>query len=104
MNSDNSPSRSLVKAGGGTLPALLGLGLELEEAAGYACAEKAPATRRAYQSDFALFRSWCETKRVPALPAEPGTVAAFLAAEASHGTKHWAPAGRYPLLSQARRP
>ena len=84
MTSDNSPSRSLVIADAGALPATLGP--ELEEAAGYARAEKAPATRRAYKSDFALFRAWCETKRVPALPAEPETVAAFLAAEANRGT------------------
>ena len=85
MTTDNSPSRSLVIADAGALPATLGP--ELEEAAGYARAEKAAATRRAYGSDFALFRSWCETKRVPALPAVPKTVAAFLAAEANRGTK-----------------
>ena len=85
MTSDNSPSRSLVKADAGALPATLGP--ELEETAGYARAEKAEATRRAYRSDFALFRSWCETKGVPALPAAPAAVAAFLAAEANRGTK-----------------
>jgi hypothetical protein len=60
------------------------LGPELEEAVGYARAEKAPATRRAYRSDFEIFRSWCEAKHVLALPALPEAVAAFLAAEA-----HW---------------
>jgi len=85
MTADNSPSRSLVIADAAALPATLAP--ELEEAAGYARAEKAAATRRAYKSDFALFRSWCETKRVPALPARPETVAAFLAAEATRGTK-----------------
>ena len=85
MASDNSPSRSLVRADVAALPATLGP--ELEEAAGYARAEKAEATRRAYRSDFALFRSWCEAKRVPALPAAPEAVAAFLAAEAGRGTK-----------------
>src|SRR5439155_19464197 len=34
-----------------------------------------------------LFRVWCEGRRVPALPATPETVAAFLAAEASRGIK-----------------
>jgi site-specific recombinase XerD len=63
------------------------LGPELEEAADYARAEKAEATRRAYGSDFALFQSWCEAKRVRALPASPGAVAAFLAAEAKRGAK-----------------
>jgi site-specific recombinase XerD len=85
MTSDNSPSRSLVQPDAGALPAALCP--ELEEAAGYALAEKAEATRRAYRSDFALFRARCEAKRVQALPARPQTVAAYLAAEASRGIK-----------------
>ena len=85
MTTDNSPSRSLVIAEGSSLPATLGP--ELEEAADYARAEKSEATRRAYRSDFDLFRSWCETKRVPALPATAQSVAAFLAAEANRGVK-----------------
>jgi site-specific recombinase XerD len=63
------------------------LGPELDEAASYARAEKAAATRRAYRSDFNLFRTWCETKRVSALPAQPETVSAFLAVEANRGAK-----------------
>ena len=62
-------------------------GQSSKSAATYARAEKAEATRRAYRSDFALFRSWCEAKRVPALPAAPEAVAAFLAAEANRGAK-----------------
>jgi site-specific recombinase XerD len=85
MTTDNCPSRSLVIADAGALPAALRP--ELEEAAAYARAEKSEATRRAYRSDFELFRSWCETRRVPALPAAPETVAAFLAAEATRGVK-----------------
>jgi site-specific recombinase XerD len=85
MTTDNSPSRSLVVAKAGAVPATLRP--ELEEAAGYARAEKSAATRRAYRSDFDLFRAWCETKRVSALPAQPETVAAFLAAEANRGVK-----------------
>ena len=85
MTSDNSPSRSLVIADAGALPA--SLQPELEEAVSYARAEKAAATRRAYRSDFDLFRTWCETKAVPALPAEPSTVAAYLASEADRGTR-----------------
>src|SRR5689334_21217341 len=85
MTADNSPSRSLVTADAGALPATLGA--EIEEAAGYAKAEKAAATRRAYKSDFALFKTWCEAKCVPALPAAPAAVAAFLAAEANRGAK-----------------
>ena len=69
MTSDNSPSRSLAKVDAGALPTVLGP--ELEEAAGYARAEKAETTRRAYRSDFSQFRAWCETKGIPALPARP---------------------------------
>ena len=73
------------------LPQVIGeavvLRTELDDATSYTRAEKAPATRRAYQSDFALFRSWCEAKDVTALPAWPETVAAFLAAEANRGVK-----------------
>ena len=76
MTADNSPSRSLVIANTGPLPATLRP--ELEEAAGCARAEKAAATRLAYKSDFELFRSWCDTKCVSALPANPEIVAAFL--------------------------
>jgi integrase len=85
MTSDNSPSRSLLIADARELPAALGP--ELRHAADYARAEKATATRRAYRSDFDIFRAWCDAKRVPALPAQSETVAAFLAAEANRGSK-----------------
>jgi site-specific recombinase XerD len=60
---------------------------DIEAVAAYANAEKAPATRRAYRADFDLFRSWCETRKVEALPALAETVAAFLASEANRGMK-----------------
>jgi hypothetical protein len=47
-----------MRADGGVLPTTLGP--ELEEAASYARAEKAEANKRAYKSDFTLFRGWCE--------------------------------------------
>src|SRR3954453_13744099 len=50
--------------------------------------EKAPATRRAYQTDHGLFVAWCEAKGLsPGLPAAAETVAAFLAAEAQAGKR-----------------
>jgi site-specific recombinase XerD len=55
---------------------------ELAAAIGLAKAEKAPATRKAYGTDFQLFREWCDAKGVSALPAAPETVAAYLAAQA----------------------
>src|ERR1700730_391274 len=45
----------------------------------------APATERAYQTDFDAFRAWCAVAQVAALPAEPNTVAAFLRAQAAAG-------------------
>jgi site-specific recombinase XerD len=64
-----------------SLPALFEADLAL--AVDYARAEKSPATRRAYATDFALFRAWCESCRhLEALPASSATVCAFLAFEA----------------------
>jgi site-specific recombinase XerD len=60
---------------------------ELATAIGYAKAEKAEATRRAYGTDFRLFAAWCDAKGATSLPALPETVAAYLAAEADAGVK-----------------
>jgi len=75
---------TLPQASRAVLPAL---DADLEQAVSYARAEKALATRRAYHSDFTLFESWCAEKGVTALPAEPETVAAFLAFEANRGIR-----------------
>lgn len=53
----------------------------------YAKASKAPNTLRAYRSDFREFAVWCEATGARQLPAEPETVAAFLAACADRGLK-----------------
>ena len=62
------------------------LGPELDQAAGYARAEKSAATGGPTDriSDLSVL---VRGKRVLALPAAPETVAAFLAAEANRGTK-----------------
>src|SRR5882757_4858920 len=60
----------------------LALVAEVANAATYAQAEKAKATRDAYRRDFALFRDWCLTRAVEALPALPESIAAYLASEA----------------------
>jgi len=57
---------------------------DAERARGFANAEKAGATRRAYGTDFAIFRAWCAERQLGTLPASPATVAAFLAHEAWH--------------------
>ena len=60
---------------------------DLEIAKDFARASKATATRRVYQKDFARFTAWCAERHLPAIPAAPETVAAFLAAEAARGIK-----------------
>jgi site-specific recombinase XerD len=54
---------------------------ELERAVDLARQEKAEATRRAYRSDFEIFRQWCNARQTSALPASAESVAAFLAHE-----------------------
>ncbi|MGI4793468.1 MAG: tyrosine-type recombinase/integrase [Janthinobacterium lividum] len=51
----------------------------------YALAEKSPATRRAYRSDFAAFTAWCAGRALAPIPAAPETVAAFIADQANAG-------------------
>src|ERR1700676_3055187 len=63
-----------------SLPAALGP--DLAAAVDLAKAEKAASTRKAYGTDFRLFKAYCDAKGVSALPASPETVAAYLAAEA----------------------
>jgi site-specific recombinase XerD len=60
---------------------------DLDRATEFARAEKAASTRKAYQSDFSIFRHWCLPRGVSALPASPETVAAFLAYEAQSGVR-----------------
>jgi site-specific recombinase XerD len=66
---------------GSNLPAALGP--DLAAAMDLAKAEKAPSTRKAYGTDFRIFREWCEARSVAAFPAAPETVAAYLAAQAA---------------------
>jgi hypothetical protein len=65
-----------------TLPAIqdatFAVPADLAAAVNYARAEKSPATRKAYGSDFKLFKAWCDGKGAQALPATAETVAAFL--------------------------
>jgi hypothetical protein len=44
----------------------------------FVVASKAPATLRAYASDWRAFTAWCDERGLQALPAEPATVAACL--------------------------
>ena len=60
---------------------------EIDATMGYAAAETAQATRRAYQSDWADFAAWCASRGATALPAHQGIVAAYLSALADSGRK-----------------
>ena len=63
------------------------LSAEVAAAVSFARAEKAEATRRAYRTDFEIFRTWCNERKVANLPASAETVAAFVAFEASRAIK-----------------
>lgn len=60
---------------------------DIEAANGFLAASKSAATRRAYVSDFRIFVAYCDSRGVSPMPATPDTVALFLAAEATNGTK-----------------
>jgi site-specific recombinase XerD len=66
-----------------TVPATI----EQDAARAFALNGEAPATRRAYRSDWRLFTAWCHARGLEPLPAASDTVAAFLASEASAGAK-----------------
>jgi site-specific recombinase XerD len=51
-----------------------------ERARAYIDAATAANTRRAYRSDWADFAAWCAAHGLPTLPADPETVALYLAA------------------------
>jgi site-specific recombinase XerD len=78
-------SMSDLTASGSSVPALLQA--DIEKAAVLAKQEKAAATRKAYASDFVIFRGWCESRAVSALPATPAAVAGFLADQADQGIR-----------------
>jgi site-specific recombinase XerD len=61
-----------------------GLGADFAAAVDLAKAEKAQSTRKAYRTDFRIFKAWCDAKGVASLPAAPETVASYLAA---HGAR-----------------
>jgi integrase len=65
------------------LPAILND--KIEQAAAYARAARAGATRRAYESDWAIFTAWCAAHRLVALPATPEVVAVFASDQAVGG-------------------
>lgn len=65
------------------LPAILDA--KIERAAAYAKAARSTATRRAYESDWAIFAAWCDAHGLAALPASPDVVAVFASDQATAG-------------------
>jgi len=57
----------------------LALTQALAAARTYAERSLSDSTRRGYARDLAVFRTWCQARAVAALPAEPQTLAAYLA-------------------------
>jgi site-specific recombinase XerD len=53
----------------------------------YMAAEKAPATRRAYENDWRHFDAWCRARGATSLPASRGHTAAYLSSLATCGLK-----------------
>lgn len=51
----------------------------------YVADSLSPATRKAYLSDIKVFVDWCDEMSQQAMPADPATVADFLAAQADEG-------------------
>lgn len=66
-----------------SLPAILND--KVERAAAYARAARATATRRAYDSDWAIFTHWCAAHGLSCLPASPEIVAVFASDQATAG-------------------
>ena len=91
------------------LPALIpppspaALERELKLAERYAESALAPATRRAYERDWLTFASWCAQRGLVAMPAQPATVAAFLAAEAEREFRPVTIARRAVAIAAAHR-
>jgi site-specific recombinase XerD len=84
-NGKQAMSSALATIAAPALPAVVQA--ELDTARAFALAEKSPATRRAYKSDFRHFTRWCGDRGASPMPAAPDLVSAYLAALATAGAK-----------------
>jgi hypothetical protein len=96
------------------LPAILDE--KIERAAAYAKAARASSTRRAYDSDWAIFTARCAAHGLPQLPASPEIVSVFASDQATAGLNpssinrrvaaigYHHRAGGYPAPTADRRP
>ena len=73
-------SRQMAHPADGLKPPAPQAALAIAKSKAYQAAADAPATLRAYATDFANFRAWCETHGFEPMPANPETVGAYLAA------------------------
>ena len=82
MNDTNRAARSrqLARLGEGQKPPAPRAALALAKSKAYQSAADAPGTLRAYKTDLANFKAWCEAHGFQAMPATPETVGAYLAA------------------------
>ena len=78
------PHTSAVVSDGAAEP-VIAVG-EIATARRYADASRAASTQRAYTSDWRRFSTWCASRGLDTLPADPRAVAVFLAAEAETGS------------------
>ena len=84
MTSQHKGDDNEQRSGDRVTQALAALG---EKADGYVSSGKSANTRRAYRADWEDFLAWTEWRRLQALPAEPSTVALYLAALADDGKR-----------------
>jgi site-specific recombinase XerD len=84
-------------------PQIRALGTVQQLADDYAGQAEAPRTVRAYASDWRDFVSWAEAHRRQALPAEPDTVAMYLADLAARAVQPATLARRLVAISQAHK-
>lgn len=77
MDRSVTPQRSVL--------AQLELDQALKAAKRYSRKSRAESTWRAYQSDWRQFEAWCKQLALTSLPADPETVAMFVAAQAADG-------------------
>ena len=73
-------SRQLARLADDEKPPAPRAALALAKAKAYQAAADAPSTVRAYASDLAHFKAWCEAHSFQPMPAAPETVGAYLAA------------------------
>jgi site-specific recombinase XerD len=76
----------------------------LETATDLASNSRAASTRAAYASDWRIFDRWCVAQDLCPMPANPATVAAFLADQVKAGMKLSTLGRRLAALKHAHKP